>query len=88
MEALERLSQNGAGRPPVVGEAGDLVGVGSSTDLLRALTVIPLGRRPQTPSFGGLMRPRHTLLRESGRVLSHLRGLCDEQRSPGCGGGA
>jgi CBS domain-containing protein len=40
MEALQRMESGGVGRLPVVDGRGDLVGILSRTDLMRALTII------------------------------------------------
>jgi Zn-dependent protease/CBS domain-containing protein len=43
MEAFQRMQQNGVGRLPVVDDTGDLVGIVSRTDLMRAFNVIQKG---------------------------------------------
>lgn len=51
MEALQHMQQNGVGRLPVVDEAGNLVGIVSRTDLLRAFNVIQQSGQSQTRSL-------------------------------------
>ncbi|MFO7926502.1 MAG: CBS domain-containing protein [Halobacteriota archaeon] len=48
MTAFEQMQQNGVGRLPVVNEAGDLVGIVSRTDMMRAFEVIQGGGPPRT----------------------------------------
>ncbi len=48
MTAFQQMQQNGVGRLPVVNEAGDLVGIVSRTDMMRAFNVIQSGGPPQT----------------------------------------
>lgn len=48
MEAFQQMQQNGVGRLPVVDGAGNLVGIVSRTDLLRAFNVIQRGGLPRT----------------------------------------
>ncbi|ELZ63953.1 Zn-dependent protease [Haloferax prahovense DSM 18310] len=48
MTAFQQMQQNGVGRLPVVNEAGDLVGIISRTDMMRAFNVIQSGGPPQT----------------------------------------
>jgi Zn-dependent protease/CBS domain-containing protein len=50
MEAFQQMQQNGVGRLPVVDETGNLVGIISRTDLMRAFNVIQKGGAP--PSVG------------------------------------
>ncbi|MEF8852423.1 MAG: CBS domain-containing protein, partial [Haloarculaceae archaeon] len=50
MAAFQRMQQNGIGRLPVVDETGNLVGIVSRTDLMRAFDVIQKGGAP--PSVG------------------------------------
>lgn len=50
MEALQEMQQNGVGRLPVVDETGNLIGIISRTDLMRAFNVIQKGGAP--PSVG------------------------------------
>jgi Zn-dependent protease len=47
MTAFQRMQQNGVGRLPVVTEAGDLVGIVSRTDMMRAFNVIQRGGPPR-----------------------------------------
>jgi CBS domain-containing protein len=57
MTAFEGMQQNNVGRLPVVTEAGDLVGIISRTDMMRAFEVIQQGGAPrilrQQPSGSG-----------------------------------
>jgi Zn-dependent protease/predicted transcriptional regulator len=46
--AFQQMQQNGVGRLPVVDEAGDLVGIVSRTDMMRAFNVIQSGGPPRT----------------------------------------
>jgi CBS domain-containing protein len=48
MEAFERLQTTGVGRLPVVDDTGELVGLISRTDLLRAVTIITSSGAGQT----------------------------------------
>lgn len=48
MTAFQQMQQNGVGRLPVVNEAGDLVGIISRTDMMRAFDVIQSGGSPRT----------------------------------------
>ena len=48
MDAFERMQRRGVGRLPVVDEAGDLVGIVSRTDLMRAFTIIQEGGSPRS----------------------------------------
>jgi CBS domain-containing protein len=48
MTAFQQMQQNGVGRLPVVDEAGDLVGIVSRTDMMRAFNVIQSGGTPRT----------------------------------------
>jgi CBS domain-containing protein len=50
MEAFQRMQQNGVGRLPVVDELGNLVGIISRTDLMRAFNVIQKGGLPRSVS--------------------------------------
>lgn len=45
MEAFQQMLQNGVGRLPVVDEAGELIGIISRTDLMRAFNIIQGGGR-------------------------------------------
>lgn len=47
MTAFQQMQQNGVGRLPVVNEAGDLVGIISRTDMMRAFNVIQSGGPPR-----------------------------------------
>jgi CBS domain-containing protein len=51
MEALQHMQQNGVGRLPVVDEAGNLIGIVSRTDLLRAFNIIQQSGQSQTRSL-------------------------------------
>lgn len=48
MEAFQRMQEEGVGRLPVVDRAGQLVGIISRTDLMRAFDIIQTGGRPPT----------------------------------------
>lgn len=48
LEAFQQMQQNGVGRLPVVDEAGNLVGIISRTDLMRAFDVIQNSGSPGT----------------------------------------
>lgn len=48
MEAFQQLQQHGVGRLPVVDETGDLVGIISRTDLMRAFNIIQTSGRPRS----------------------------------------
>ncbi|WP_396613367.1 M50 family metallopeptidase (plasmid) [Haloferax sp. S1W] len=48
MTAFQQMQQNGVGRLPVVNETGDLVGIISRTDMMRAFNVIQSGGEPRT----------------------------------------
>jgi CBS domain-containing protein len=48
MTAFQQMQQNGVGRLPVVDEAGDLVGIVSRTDMMRAFNIIQSGGPPRT----------------------------------------
>ncbi|MFC6942484.1 CBS domain-containing protein [Salinirubellus sp. GCM10025818] len=50
MEAFQQMQQNGVGRLPVVDETGNLVGIISRTDLMRAFNVIQKGGLPRSVS--------------------------------------
>jgi Zn-dependent protease/CBS domain-containing protein len=50
MEAFQQIQQHGVGRLPVVDETGEIVGIVSRTDLMRAFDVIQQGGSP--PSLG------------------------------------
>ena len=52
MEAFQQMQQNGVGRLPVVTERGDLVGIVSKTDMMRAFEVIQGGGGPLTADLG------------------------------------
>lgn len=48
MTAFQQMQQGGVGRLPVVDAAGDLVGIVSRTDMMRAFSVIQSGGPPRT----------------------------------------
>lgn len=48
MTAFQQMQQNGVGRLPVVDETGNLVGIVSRTDMMRAFEVIQSGGPPRT----------------------------------------
>lgn len=48
MTAFQQMQQNGVGRLPVVNEAGELIGIVSRTDMMRAFNVIQSGGPPRT----------------------------------------
>ncbi len=62
-EASERMVKKGLKRLPVVDEAGELIGIVSRTDILRAAAKVPAGATEAMPRFtAGLMQQARDVL--------------------------